>query len=70
MSRDKELRAVVEELIKVLHDQTVELEHLTDHVAQTVGRLPEGPPLSVIRTELTGLHVRAKKLAELTPVTA
>ncbi|HVK10102.1 MAG TPA: hypothetical protein VM597_15140 [Gemmataceae bacterium] len=62
MGGDNELRMIVEDLIQVLHQQAVELERLTDHLAQTVGRLPEGPELSVVRSELTGLHVRAKKL--------
>ena len=62
MHRDEELRAIVEDLIVVLREQTIELEKLTDHLAQRVGRLPEGPELSVFRSELASLHVRAKKL--------
>jgi hypothetical protein len=62
MNRDDELRVVVEDLIRVLHQQAVDLEKLTEHLAQFVGRLPDAPELSVVRSELTGLHVRAKKL--------
>ena len=66
MNRDEELRAVVEDLIHVLQEQAVGLEKLTDHIAQRVGRLPEGAELSVVRSELTALHVRAKKLVAAT----
>lgn len=62
MHRDEELRMVVEDLIRVVHDQTRGLEKLVEHLGQTVGRLPEGADLSVLRSELAALHVRAKKL--------
>ena len=62
MSRDEELRMLVEDLVHVLQKQAADLEKLTDHLAQYVGRLPDGPDLAVLRSELTGLHVRAKKL--------
>jgi hypothetical protein len=62
MYRDEELRAVVENLIRVMQQQTRGLEALVDHLGQTVGRLPDGAGLSVVRSELSALHVRAKKL--------
>jgi hypothetical protein len=62
MTRDEELRVVVEKLIHVLQEQSVQLEKLTDHLAQHIGRLPESTELSVVRSELAGLHVQAKKL--------
>ena len=62
MYRDEELRLVVEDLIRVMHEQTRELESLVDHLAQTVGRVPDRADLSVVRSELAALHVRAKKL--------
>ena len=63
MYRDDELRTLVEDLIGVLHEEAVQLERLTDHVAQRVGRLSEGTELAVVRSELTALHLRVKKLA-------
>ena len=62
MYRDEELRVVVEGLIRVMHEQSRELETLVDHLAQAVGRVPDQGDLSVIRSELAALHVRAKKL--------
>jgi hypothetical protein len=62
MYRDEELRLVVEDLIRVMHEQTRELESLFDHLAQTVGRVSDRADLSVVRSELAALHVRAKKL--------
>jgi hypothetical protein len=62
MYRDEELRLVVEDLIRVMHEQTRELESLVDHLAQIVGRVPDRRDLSVVRSELAALHVRAKKL--------
>jgi hypothetical protein len=62
MRRDEELRIVVEGLISVLHEQARHLERLTEHVSQAVGRLEEGTDFSVVRSELSALHVRAKKL--------
>ena len=62
MHRDEELRLVVEDLVRVMHDQTRNLEALVDHLAQTAGRVSGAADLSVIRSELSALHVRAKKL--------
>jgi hypothetical protein len=62
MYRDEELRLVVEDLVRVMHDQTRGLETLVDQLGQSVGRLPDGADLSVVRSELAALHVRAKKL--------
>jgi hypothetical protein len=57
-----QLAAIVEELIAVLQLQARELEKLIAHVEQVTTRLPEANELSVIRSELTALHVRIKKL--------
>ena len=62
MHRDEELRLVVENLVRVMHDQTRSLEALVEHMSQAVGRLPDAADLSVARSELAALHVRAKKL--------
>jgi len=62
MNWDEELRMVVEDMIRVLHEQTRELEKLVEHLSQTVGRPPKNTDLSVSRSELAALHVRAKKL--------
>jgi hypothetical protein len=58
----EELAAVVDELIEVLHTQARELEHLIAHVEQVTVRLPEESAMAVIRSSLTGLHQRIKKL--------
>jgi hypothetical protein len=42
MHRDEELRAIVKNLIEVLREKAVELEKLTDHLAQRVGRRCQG----------------------------
>jgi hypothetical protein len=62
MYRDEELRLVVEDLVRVMHDQTRGLETLVEHLGQVVGRLPDGSDLSVVRSELAALHARAKRL--------
>lgn len=55
---------VVEELIEVLIDQAAVLEKLVVHVEQVTSRLPDEPSLSVVRSSLSGLHHRIKKLQE------
>ena len=62
MHRDEELRMVVEELIQTMHEQTRQLEKLVEHLGPVAGRLPEGTNLSLLGSQLTALHVRAKKL--------
>jgi len=57
-----ELSAIVDELIEVLHLQARELENLITHVEQMHSRLPEESEMSVIRSSLTALHQRIKKL--------
>jgi hypothetical protein len=57
-----ELAAVVDELIEILHLQARELEKLIAHVEQVTVHLPEESTLSVIRSSLSGLHQRLKKL--------
>jgi polyhydroxyalkanoate synthesis regulator phasin len=58
----EELAAVVDELIEVLHLQARELESLIAHVEQVTTRLQEESEMAVIRSTLTGLHQRIKKL--------
>lgn len=58
----EELAAVVDELIEVLHLQARELEKLIAHVGQVTAHLPEESEVSVIRSSLSGLHLRLKKL--------
>jgi hypothetical protein len=70
MYRDEELRMVVADLIHVLQEQAAGLERLTDHLAQRVGRLSDEVELSAVRSELTALHVRAKRLVDASRATA
>ena len=58
----EELAAVVDELIEVLHLQACELEKLIGHVEQVTAHLPEESEMSVIRSSLSGLRHRVKKL--------
>jgi hypothetical protein len=53
---------VVEELIGVLQLQAHDPEKLISHVEQVTTRLPEANEMSVVRSQLAALHVRAKKL--------
>jgi hypothetical protein len=57
-----ELATVVDELIEVMHLQARELEKLIAHVEQVTVHLPEENEMSVIRSSLTGLHQRMKRL--------
>jgi hypothetical protein len=58
----EELAAVVDELIEVLHLQARELEKLIAHVEQVTVHLPEESEMSVIRSSLSGLHLRTPRL--------
>jgi hypothetical protein len=58
----EELAAVVDELVEVMHLQARELEKLIAHVEQVTVHLTEESEMSVIRSALSGLHVRLKKL--------
>jgi hypothetical protein len=58
----EELAAVVDEVIEVLHLQARELEKLIAHVEQVTAHLPEASEMSVIRSSLSGLHLRLRKL--------
>jgi hypothetical protein len=58
----EQLAAIVDELIEVLHLQARELEKFIAHVGQVTARLPEESEISVIRSSLSGLHLRLKKL--------
>jgi hypothetical protein len=62
MSRDEELRMLVEEFVHAMQEQTRLLESLVEHLGPVAGRLPEETDLSVIGSQLTGLRARAKKL--------
>ena len=64
-----ELAAVVDDLIEVLHLQARELEKLIGHVEQVTAHLPEASEMSVIRSSLSGLHQRVKKLRGLDSAT-
>jgi len=57
-----ELAAVVDELIEVLQYQADILERLVAHVEQATIHLPEDREISVVRSSLSGLKVRMKKL--------
>jgi hypothetical protein len=63
----EELVAVVDDLIEVLHLQATELEKLIAHVEQVTVHLPEASEMSVIRSSLSGLHLRIKKLRGVAP---
>jgi hypothetical protein len=63
----EELAAVVDELIEVLHLQASELEKLIAHVEQVTVHLAEESEMSVIRSSLSGLHLRLKKLRGAEP---
>ena len=62
MKDHNELAAIVDEFIEVLHQQAKQLEGLIAHVEQVTTRLPEEHQMSVIRSGLSGLHLRIKKL--------
>lgn len=57
-----ELATVLEELVAVLQLQARELEKLIAHVEQVTAHLPEENEMSVIRSSLSGLHLRLHKL--------
>ena len=58
----EELAAAVDELIEVLHLQARELEKLIAHMGQVTAHLPEESEMSVVRSSLSGLHLRIMKL--------
>jgi hypothetical protein len=62
MADKEQLEAIVADLIEVLQLQAKELEKLVAHVEQVTTRLAEANELSVVRSELAGLRVRARKL--------
>ena len=63
----EELAVVVDELVEVLHLQAKELENLIAHVEQVTVHLSEESEMSVIRSSLSGLHLRLRKLRGLDP---
>ena len=62
MTESEELRRIVEDLIGVMRLQAKELEKLVERVEQVAGHLGYHNQLSVVASELSELHVRAKKL--------
>jgi hypothetical protein len=61
-THDEELRMLVEDLIRVSHQQSREMEKLVEHIGRSIGRLPELGALSILGSELSSLHLRARKL--------
>jgi len=62
MSDAEQLRAVLEDLIDVLHLQAKELEKLVTHVEQQTTSLVYQHQFSLVASELSELHHRIKKL--------
>jgi hypothetical protein len=62
MANTEELAAIVDEFIEIMHLQARELEKLIIHVEQVTRHLPEESEMSVIRSGLSGMHFRIKKL--------
>ena len=58
----EQLAAVVEDMIEILQLQARDLERLIARVEQVTTRVPEANELAVVRSGLTALHVRMKKL--------
>jgi hypothetical protein len=58
----EELVVVVDDLIEVMHLQAMELEKLIAHLGQVTTHLPVESEVSVIRSTLSGLRLRIKKL--------
>ena len=63
----EELAAGVDELVEILHLQAKELENLIAHVEQVTVHLSEESEMSVIRSSLSGIHLRLRKLRGLDP---
>jgi hypothetical protein len=62
MEETASLRAIVEELIEVLHLQAKELERLVTHVEQATRHLAQPHQFSVVVSELSALQHRIRKL--------
>jgi hypothetical protein len=58
----QELRAIVADMIDILHVQSKELEKLIAHIEQVTTHLPEGSQIALVASELSALHHRIKKL--------
>ena len=65
MRNTDELAAIFDELIEVLHLQARELQNLIVHVEQVTRKMPEESEMSVVRSTLSGLHQRIKKLRSI-----
>ncbi len=65
----EELAVIVDDLIEILHLQAIELEKLIAHVEQVTVHLPEGSKMSVIRSSLSGLHLRIKQFRSVDAAT-
>jgi hypothetical protein len=64
MTRDDDLRRIVEDLIRVMHQQAKELERLADHVARPVGYPGDIPEFNIVAAELSELQVRLGRLSQ------
>jgi len=63
----EKLAGVVDELIEVLHLQARQLEKLIGHVEQVTAHLAEESEMCVIRSSLSGIHMRSQKLRGVAP---
>ena len=59
---------VVEDLIRVMHQQAKELERLAEHVGRPVGFPGIMPEFNIIAAELSELQLRAARLGRSTAV--
>ncbi len=62
MKNSDEFAIILDDLVEVLHLQAKELENLIAHVEQVTRKMPEESRMSVVRSSLTGLHHRIRKL--------
>ena len=62
MAEREQLEAIVTDLIEILHQQARVLEKMASHIEQVTTRLPEAGELSAVRSGLTALELRVKKL--------
>lgn len=66
MNRSEALRQLLEDLIRVMQEQTRLLERTVERVEQVTGHLGVMAEYGVIASELAALAVRARQLAEQT----
>ncbi len=65
MSDREQLRAIVDDLVSVLHTQARAMERLVAHIEQVAGHVGGTGELSVIASELSGIHRRIRQLARV-----